>query len=236
MCSGLLELTYVSVTTCNLASFIVHPRHRTRLSIVPTSTFGRNSAHQPPTGTVSRTRELHGPSSVGRTSAGYNSSFVIYLCPRTHRRAGRMVGTYLQGNLDSTSIAVLSFAVGALVMFIFLFQYPARKRTVPVANNKAPTAGSKPTPATTAAAAKQKAVELQTYTKEEVAKHCKEDDAWIVVDGKVYDVTEFVPLHPGGDSILNHVGGDSTEGFKGPQHPASVWDLLLKYHIGELDR
>ena len=42
-------------------------------------------------------------------------------------------------------------------------------------------------------------------------------------------------LHPGGDSILKNVGDDSSEGFHGPQHPASVWDLLAKYYIGKLD-
>jgi len=126
--------------------------------------------------------------------------------------------------MDSSSwVAIVSFILGALGVGLFLFQYPRRK-TTPTTSKAA---------AAVAATTTQPRV-LQKYTKEDVAKHCKEDDAWIIVDGKVYDVTEFVPLHPGGDSILNHVGGDSTEGFKGPQHPASVWDLLLKYHIGEL--
>jgi cytochrome b involved in lipid metabolism len=72
------------------------------------------------------------------------------------------------------------------------------------------------------------------FTKEEVSKHNKEDDAWIIVDNKVYDVTDFVPIHPGGDSILNNVGGDSSVGFHGPQHPANAWDVLQDRYIGEL--
>ncbi len=38
----------------------------------------------------------------------------------------------------------------------------------------------------------------------------------------MYDLTDYVDEHPGGESILNNVGKDSTEGFHGPQHPATV--------------
>lgn len=32
----------------------------------------------------------------------------------------------------------------------------------------------------------------------EVAKHATPDDCWILVNGKVYDLTKFAPNHPGG--------------------------------------
>lgn len=72
------------------------------------------------------------------------------------------------------------------------------------------------------------------FSKIEVSKHNTAEDAWIIVDDKVYDITDFVPVHPGGDSILNNVGGDSTVGFKGPQHPFNAWDVLNERYIGEL--
>ena len=51
---------------------------------------------------------------------------------------------------------------------------------------------------------------LKKYTRSEVAKHNKENDAWLIVKGKVYDITEYVEDHPGGNSILNDAGGDAT--------------------------
>jgi len=32
----------------------------------------------------------------------------------------------------------------------------------------------------------------------EIDKHARPDDCWIVVNGKVYDLTTFAPEHPGG--------------------------------------
>jgi len=52
------------------------------------------------------------------------------------------------------------------------------------------------------------------YTMEEVAKHNKKDDIWVVVDGQVLDVTSFLPDHPGGEkAIILYAGRDATEEF-----------------------
>jgi sterol 14-demethylase len=74
----------------------------------------------------------------------------------------------------------------------------------------------------------------KTFSRAEVAKHNTRKDAWIIVEGKVYDVTSFVEDHPGGDAILSTVGGDSTEGFLGDQHPPTVRDVLDGFYIGDL--
>ncbi|XP_017698591.2 cytochrome B5-like protein [Phoenix dactylifera] len=75
---------------------------------------------------------------------------------------------------------------------------------------------------------------LKTYTKEEVCLHNKRDDCWIIIKGKVYDVTPYVEEHPGGDAMLNNAGGDSTEGFYGPQHATRVFDMVDEFCIGDL--
>ena len=42
-------------------------------------------------------------------------------------------------------------------------------------------------------------------------KHNKRQDAWMVLNNKVYDVTNYIPFHPGGAKILAGVGRDATE-------------------------
>ncbi|CAH8467825.1 unnamed protein product [Heterobilharzia americana] len=78
----------------------------------------------------------------------------------------------------------------------------------------------------------------KVITLEELAKHnCKETGVWISFKGKVYDVTEFVDDHPGGDKILLAAGSDvspfwSIYGFHYQDH---VLKLLNQYYIGELE-
>ncbi|EAT90548.1 nitrate reductase [Parastagonospora nodorum] len=58
------------------------------------------------------------------------------------------------------------------------------------------------------ASAKQDAGAPQKqFTRQEIEKHDKEDDCWIVVDGKVYDATSVLEWHPGGKAaVLGHAG------------------------------
>jgi L-lactate dehydrogenase (cytochrome) len=37
---------------------------------------------------------------------------------------------------------------------------------------------------------------------EEISKHNTPEDCWIVVDGKVWDITDFAPEHPGGGKSM----------------------------------
>ena len=51
------------------------------------------------------------------------------------------------------------------------------------------------------------------YSMEEVAKHNKKEDLWIVVKGVVLDVTNWLDEHPGGpQALFSHMGKDATEG------------------------
>merc|ERR1719210_62567 len=67
---------------------------------------------------------------------------------------------------------------------------------------------------------------MSAYTKEEVAKHASKADCWVILDGKVLDVTSFLSQHPGGElAILTFAGKDATEEFN-MIHPP---DVIGKY-------
>jgi cytochrome b involved in lipid metabolism len=52
------------------------------------------------------------------------------------------------------------------------------------------------------------------FTTDEVSRHNKESDCWVIIDGSVYDLTGFLPDHPGGKkAIMTFAGRDATEEF-----------------------
>jgi len=69
----------------------------------------------------------------------------------------------------------------------------------------------------------------------EVAKHGKKEDAWIGLFGNVYDVTDWIHIHPGGDIILYGIGKDATNMFTGVGHQADALQFMEKYKIGILE-
>jgi len=53
------------------------------------------------------------------------------------------------------------------------------------------------------------------FSMEEVAKHNKKEDLWVVVKGIVMDVTNWLDEHPGGpQALMNFMGRDATEEFE----------------------
>ncbi|KAJ5105194.1 hypothetical protein NUU61_002541 [Penicillium alfredii] len=62
----------------------------------------------------------------------------------------------------------------------------------------------------------------------EVAKHNTRDSCWVILYGKVYDVTGFLSSHPGGAKIILKLAGkDATEEYD-PIHPPGILEEELK--------
>ncbi|KAH9003058.1 peroxisomal acyl-CoA-dehydrogenase [Lactarius hatsudake] len=60
--------------------------------------------------------------------------------------------------------------------------------------------------------------ELKELTREQVQQHNKDGDLWVIIDAKVYDLSRFADLHPGGRAVLvdsDVAGQDATEAFYG---------------------
>ncbi|KAI0322542.1 peroxisomal acyl-CoA-dehydrogenase [Amylostereum chailletii] len=62
------------------------------------------------------------------------------------------------------------------------------------------------------------AQQLKQLTREEVEQHNKPGDLWVIIDAKVYDLSRFAAMHPGGLAVLldpEVAGQDVTEAFYG---------------------
>ncbi|KEF63562.1 uncharacterized protein A1O9_01540 [Exophiala aquamarina CBS 119918] len=71
----------------------------------------------------------------------------------------------------------------------------------------------------------------------EVVLHNKPEDIWIVVNGQVYDMTDFSEEHPGGAEIIHSFGGRDASKAYNEVHAPSLIQKTLEYncHIGALD-
>jgi len=67
----------------------------------------------------------------------------------------------------------------------------------------------------------------KTYTYDEVQQHRSPESCWVVLYNSVYDVTKFLPDHPGGSKIILQLAGtDATEEFD-PIHPPGTLEESL---------
>ena len=89
-----------------------------------------------------------------------------------------------------------------------------------------PTPTAKPTPTTTKA----------SYTMEDVKKKSTSAACWTVIDGNIYDLTKWIPVHRGGPQAITFLcGKDGTSSFKAQHEGASTpMSALANYFVGAL--
>lgn len=79
---------------------------------------------------------------------------------------------------------------------------------------------------------------MREYSSEEVSKHkTKETGIWMTYRDRVYNVTEFVEKHPGGDKILLAAGGPVEPYwslYAVHKDNKEVMEILKQYEIGVL--
>ncbi len=88
---------------------------------------------------------------------------------------------------------------------------------------------------------------VDSYSTAQVAEHSSEEDCWTIISGKVYDITSYIPRHPGGSTILAACGTDGTSLFtqrttadgetvgSGTPHSSNANSALADFEIGVLD-
>ncbi|KAL8649843.1 MAG: hypothetical protein Q9210_004163 [Variospora velana] len=77
-----------------------------------------------------------------------------------------------------------------------------------------------------------------TFRLDEVRKHGRNaEEKWITKDNKVYNITDWIPGHPGGEVILRAVGGpvDQYWNIFTIHKKQDVYDILDTFYIGEVD-
>lgn len=82
---------------------------------------------------------------------------------------------------------------------------------------------------------------VRKITREELRVHnvvgnggSKKDDLWVLVNGKVYDLSKFYRNHPGGPDVIEEwAGKDGTKVFEDAGHPKNSKKEMETYLIGE---
>jgi len=96
-----------------------------------------------------------------------------------------------------------------------------------------------PAPAPAAGPATPDDAALPLVSLEELARHDGRESCWKAIDGKVYDVTGFIDLHPTPPSVmLEWCGRESTRAWEtkgyGRPHSDEAEELLADYLVGRL--
>jgi len=76
-------------------------------------------------------------------------------------------------------------------------------------------------------------------TAEEIGKHNSANDCWMIIEGKVYDLTNYLSVHPGGaGAMIPYCGKDGSQGFatkdKGTPHSQNAANLLNSFYLGNV--
>jgi cytochrome b involved in lipid metabolism len=79
---------------------------------------------------------------------------------------------------------------------------------------------------------------MKKYSKDDVKKHNKISDGWVIYKKNVYHIPEewICLLHPGGPIIANYLGTDITNIFDNVHFGLTMpYEQIKKYKIGKLE-
>ena len=166
---------------------------------------------------------VHGANRLGGSS--------LLGCVVFGRVAGASASKYLFENLTKDGVVGASTGGpdvrvkvdprGKVKVKISWKDQPTSKTTASTSSTTTKTAAQPSAVPSTPAVKKDREISV-----DEVSKHNKEQDCWVIVNGEVLDVTNFLSEHPGGKkAILLFAGKDASEEFNMLHKP----DVIAKY-------
>ncbi|GAU36504.1 hypothetical protein TSUD_316300 [Trifolium subterraneum] len=76
----------------------------------------------------------------------------------------------------------------------------------------------------------------KVFTLSQISQHKSNKNCWLVINGRVLDVTKFLEEHPGGEEVIVEVAGkNATKEFDAIGHSKAAQNLVLKYQVGVLE-
>ena len=87
-----------------------------------------------------------------------------------------------------------------------------------------------------------------TLSMQEIAKHNNSADCWMLISGKVYNISSFFGAHPGGNGTMSSTcGKDATNAYLtkdpyatstngGSAHSSNAVSMLASYYLGNLNQ
>lgn len=141
-------------------------------------------------------------------------------------------GGHAQTRRQPLGLAAALVGVIATVFTVLAGHSGAELAWSDAVSGKSETTTSPSTSAAPSSAAPSESAQATTYTAEEVAKHNTAEDCWSIVDGNVYDLTDWVNQHPGGAGAISKMcGTDATQAFQGKHGGAEGPAKALERHL-----
>ncbi len=137
----------------------------------------------------------------------------------------------IEGFMDRKIISLIILVLGILILVIGVIFFRGEKAMAPTQQEEDGITE----------------IETVSFTTTEVATHNTKDDCWTIIGGAVYDMTDFIAIHPGGDEILRACGTDGTILFQtrttedgetvgsGTPHSSNAISQLGQYYIGDIE-
>lgn len=132
-------------------------------------------------------------------------------------------------------IALIIIVLGATIAGFSLRKQPVSNTTSGGTTATTQSTGVSSTTPSVTGNSSATVTDTASYSKNDVAKHGSADDCWTIISGSVYNLTSFIPSHPGGEQIVQACGIDATSMFDA-QHGYSrqAQSELSRLKIGAL--